>query len=105
MIAVADLDTISRARVDDAKILLAAKRFDGAVYMCGYAIEIALKARVCRTLGWNEFPMTQNEFKGLTNFKTHDLDLLLRLSGVEANIKQIHFLVWNAVAVWNPEAR
>ena len=105
MIAVGDLDKISGARLEDAKLLLAAHRFDGAVYMCGYAVEVALKARVCRTLGWPEFPMSLKEFQGLTSFKTHDLDLLLRLSGQEANIKQNYFVDWNAVAVWNPEAR
>src|ERR1700682_2846835 len=102
MIAVSDFDMISRARLEDARILLAGHRFDGAVYMCGYAVEVALKARICRTLGWPAFPMTQTEFQGLTSFKTHDLDLLLRLSGQEANIKQKHFVDWNAVAVWNP---
>ena len=105
MIAVADLDRLAEARLEDAKLLLASSRYDGAVYMCGYAVEIALKARICRTLGWHEFPLTKKEFEGLSTFKTHDLDMLLRLSGQEANIKENHFVDWNAVAVWNPEAR
>ena len=91
--------------MEDAKVLLSTKRFAGASYMSGYAIEIALKARVCRTLGWKEFPMTQREFQGLGSFRTHDLDLLLRLSGQESVIKQNHFVDWSAVAAWNPEAR
>jgi hypothetical protein len=33
------------------------------------------------------------------------LDVLLRLSGQEARIKQNHFVVWNAVAVWKAESR
>jgi HEPN domain-containing protein len=105
MIAVADLDSLASARLTDAATLLAGGRFDGAVYMSGYAVEIALKARVARTLNWPSFPMTRKEFEGLTSFKTHDLDLLLRLSGQEDRIKQDHFVEWNAVAVWNPEAR
>jgi hypothetical protein len=33
------------------------------------------------------------------------LDVLLRLSGQEARIKQQHFTLWNAVAVWKVESR
>jgi|SRR6185437_91857 len=105
MIAVTDLDGLAAARLEDARVLLTLKRLDGAVYMCGYAVEIALKARICRTLNWPEFPMSQGEFQGLSNFRTHSLDVLLRLSGQEARIKQNHFADWNSVSVWNPEAR
>jgi hypothetical protein len=34
----------------DAEVLLNAKRFDGSVYLCGYAIELGLKKRICETL-------------------------------------------------------
>lgn len=105
MIPVAELDTLARARIDDAKALHAASRADGAIYLCGYSVEIALKARICRTLNWNDFPAVRKEFDGFASFKTHDLDVLLRLSGQEARIKQGHFQDWNAVAIWNPEAR
>lgn len=105
MIAIAHLDALAAARLEDARILLAANRFDGAVYLGGYAVEIALKARICRTLGWPDFPATRKEFEGLASFRTHDLDMLLRLSGREAIIKQSHFVDWNSVALWNPEAR
>ena len=49
MILVAELDSIARARIEDAKALLTAGRFDGATYLCGYAVELALKSRICRT--------------------------------------------------------
>lgn len=70
MISLSDLDQIGAARLEDARVLLAASRFEG------YA-----------------------------SFRTHDLEVLLRLSGQETNIKQNHFLLWNPVALWNPEAR
>ena len=44
MISVAELDIIDRARIEDAEALLTAGRFDGATYLCGYAVEVALKA-------------------------------------------------------------
>ena len=105
MIPVAELDNIARARIEDAKALLAVGRFDGAMYLCGYAVEVALKARICRVLNWPEFPSTGGEFQAYRSFQTHELDVLLRLSGQEARIKQNHFALWNAVAVWKAESR
>lgn len=105
MISVAELVNIARARIDDAKVLLAAGRFDGATYLCGYAVEVALKARICQVLNWPEFPSTSGEFQAYRSFQTHELDVLLRLSGQEARIKENHFALWNAVAVWRVESR
>jgi HEPN domain-containing protein len=105
MISVGELDNIAQARIGDAKVLLAAGRFDGATYLCGYAVEVALKARICRVLNWPEFPSTSGEFQAYRSFQTHELDVLLRLSGQEANIKQNHFALWNAVNVWRVESR
>lgn len=105
MIPVADLDRIAEARLEDGKTLLAGGRYDGATYVCGYAVEVALKARICRTLNWSDFPSTRGEFQAYRSFQTHELDVLLRLSGQEARIKQNYFTHWNAVAVWKPESR
>ncbi len=105
MIPVAELNRIAQARLDDAKALLTAGRHDGATYLCGYAVEVALKARICRTLNWSEFPSTGGEFQAYRSFQTHELDVLLRLSGQEATVKDQHFTDWNTVAVWKPESR
>lgn len=105
MIATADLKAIARARLRDAKVLAKGNRPDGAVYLCGYAVEMALKARICRTLKWTGFPETAVEFKGLQSVKTHDLEILLRLSGVEGRIKTKHMAEWSVVLDWDPEKR
>jgi hypothetical protein len=105
MLTPADLRAIAAARLDDAQILLANGRFDGAGYICGYAIELALKARICDTLNWAGYPMTRKEFENLQSFKTHNLDMLLVLSGREQTIKQTHFADWSILGAWNPEAR
>jgi HEPN domain-containing protein len=107
MLSLAQLRDIATARLTDAEVLLAAKRFDGAAYLCGYAIEVTLKAQTCQTLGWAEFPEKANEFNklGLQSFKTHDLDVLLRLSGRESYVKGSLFAEWSAVSQWNPESR
>jgi HEPN domain-containing protein len=105
MLVTKQLLEIARARILDAKILLEAKRFHGAMYLCGYAVEVRLKWRICKTLGWKEFPEKDGEFKGLGTFKTHDLDVLLRLSGTEALVKRRYFAEWSQVAQWDPEVR
>lgn len=105
MISTSNLKAIARARLRDSRVLLKGKRLDGAVYLCGYAVELALKARICRTLKWSEFPETAAEFKGLQSIKTHDLEILLRLSGVERRLKTTHLTEWSVVLDWDPEKR
>lgn len=80
-------------------------RTDGAAYLCGYAVELALKARICKTLNWAGFPEKRSEFENYSSFKTHKLDVLLALSGQEQRIKNDHFSEWSFVASWDPEAR
>ena len=113
MISTKDLRTIARARLRDAQVLLRSKRFDGAWYLCGYAVELALKARICRTLKWPGFPESAQDFKGLQSVKTHDLDILLRFSGVEDGERHIQntelfgLQIERAIIfrAWRPEAK
>lgn len=105
MISVGDLRRLARARLRDAEVLLGAKRYDGAVYMVGYTVEIALKVRICKTLRWSDFPETAGEFKDLGSFKVHKLTALLRLSGREQFIRSQHLTDWSVVAAWDPETR
>ncbi|PYQ28114.1 MAG: hypothetical protein DMF56_16880 [Acidobacteria bacterium] len=105
VITIAELRAIANARLDDASVLFQNDRLDGAVYLCGYAIELSLKARICTTLGWLGFPVTRSEFENLASFKTHKLDVLLLLSGLEQLIKTKHLEQWSAVSTWDPEAR
>jgi HEPN domain-containing protein len=105
MLPINELEKLQKTRLDDAEALLEAGRFDGAIYLSGYSIEIALKARICKTLRWPAFPETNKEFEGLISFKTHDFNLLLRLSGVETLIKSNHLDDWSTVLTWKPELR
>jgi hypothetical protein len=105
MISTKELRAIARARFRDADVLLRAKRFDGAWYLCGYAVELALKARICRTLKWPGFPGSRHEFEGLQLVKAHDLDILLQFSGIADRVKTKHMAEWSVVRLWNPEKR
>lgn len=96
---------IARERLTDAETLLNAHRYDGAVYLCGYSIEIALKHKICQTLNWTSFPSGNKEFEKLKSLKTHDLDVLLSFTGIETSLKATYFAEWSAIGIWNPEAR
>ncbi len=105
MIAIQELKKIASARLKDAKILYKANRFDGAFYLSGYAVELTLKTKICKILKWNEFPSTNSEFQELQSFKTHSLDLLLKLSGQESRIKIGYLADWSIVVKWDSEKR
>lgn len=107
MITLNELETIAQARLLDAEALINAGRYDGAAYICGYAIELSLKARICKTLKWSGFPSSNSEFQNYQSFKVHNLDVLLHLSGMEDEIKnnQNHMADWSKASIWNPESR
>lgn len=96
----AQLRDIATARVEDAEVLYAAERYDGARYLCGYAVEMTLKAQICDTLQWPTYHSAGN----FSNFRTHDFEVLLELSG-RPEVKREHFEEWNAIATWNPISR
>ena len=105
MIVIDQMRLIAKARLNDAIALLKARRYDGSVYVCGYAVEIALRMRICKHLKWAGYPETNREFQSYQSFKTHDFDVLLSLSGVHLMIKSRFLTEWSAVADWKPEIR
>ncbi len=105
MIDRAELRNIASERLKDAEALLSAGRYDGSIYLGGYVVELALKNRICDVLNWRAFPHTSSEFQNYKSFKTHNLDILLSLSGSEDEIKSQYLAEWSAVAAWDPEAR
>ena len=105
MLTKVELREIARARLRDSEVLFNASRYDGAIYLCGYCVEIALKNRICKALNWIGYPSTRKDFENLSSFKTHNLDILLKLSGSENKIKTKFLAEWSLVAVWEPEAR
>lgn len=63
---------------------------------------MALKVRICKTLGWEEFPDSGDLYK---SFKVHNLGVLLHLSGIEKSVRRTHSTQWSVVSAWNPETR
>jgi len=85
-----NIQAVAYAKFQDAEYLLANERFDSAYYLAGYAVELLLKARVCKTLGIPDFFDFDNvERKRLKNeniitrpYRVHDYEQLLILSGI-----------------------
>jgi HEPN domain-containing protein len=98
----ATLRRIAKARLLDAEVLFEGRRYHGALYVCGYAVELALKARICRTLDWREY-LTSKDYQ---SFRTHDLMVLLSLTGEGERIRGgRHMFAWSEVMRWTPEIR
>ncbi len=111
MITHGDLQKIAKTRLKDAKVLLDNGCYDGSAYLCGYAVELALKAIVCKNLRLKGIPSTSAEFEqiihSIQNLKTHNLEKLLLLSGdnIMKEIKSQHLNDWSVVLDWDPEMR
>lgn len=73
-----DFQKLAEIRVQDARILLDAGRFDAAYYLVGYAVECALKACIAKQVKEFDFP----DRKIVKDSWVHDLNQLLQLSGV-----------------------
>ena len=99
-----DLDVLAQERLEDAQALLAAGRFAGAHYMCGYAMEMKLKSRMCKSHGWSEYPPRTGE-RLAQALKTHKLAELLLFTGMRPTITEVHTGDWSIVEKWDPEQR
>ncbi len=89
-------------RLADAKALYGTGRFEGAFYLCGYAVEMGLKYKTCKTLDWDVYYSEGQEYK---SFKTHDVDELLRFSGMEKQKNSLFMAEWLVITKWDPEIR
>ncbi len=102
-----DLQKMAEERVADVMTLLAAERFQAAYYLCGYAVECALKACICRQFREFDFPNR----KLVNDSYVHDLRKLLIISGVEndhddeVNQNAIFAMNWAVVQDWSEASR
>lgn len=100
-----ELLDLARTRMGDAELLYKEGRYDGAAYLSGYAVEFALKARICKQLRWVGYPSKDNEFKGKGSFKVHDFGSLLEFTGIAPKIHNNCTTEWSTMEVWTPEYR
>src|SRR3954465_8308168 len=98
MIPAGDLKALARGRLRDARVLYASGQYDGAAYLCGYAMEMALKARICKTLGWTGYPPGKAE--DYRSFTVHKLEVLLKMSGYDYRVRTRYQAEWSIVGGW-----
>ena len=61
-------------------MLLREKRYDGSYYLCGYAVECALKACIAKATQRSEFP----DLDKVKASYTHDLTVLVKKAGLKS---------------------
>lgn len=103
----AELLSLSKIRIKEAKLLLNGGLYHGAYYLAGYSVECAIKAYIAGQLRNNVVP----EKNFCKNFYQHDLESLLRHSGLWASFeKEMKSnkpleLNWALVKDWNESSR
>lgn len=65
MIDRTDLRKIARERLKDAEALLGAARYDGAIYLGGYVVELSLRAAFVGISSGKGFPKQNENFKAI----------------------------------------
>ena len=103
-----EFQELAKVRLDEAKALLDQKRFDGAYYLAGYAVECGLKACVAKLTNQDDFPRDR---KFVEKCYSHDFMDLLKASGLlpdwEKDTKADAALTsnWGIVEAWNESVR
>ncbi len=77
-----DIQRLARTRLGDAGVLLRARRYGGAYYLCGYAIECGLKACVAKQTRRFDFP----DKPTVDRAWTHDLTRLISVAGLDIEL-------------------
>jgi hypothetical protein len=101
------LRDLALLRLQEAEILFKAGLFDGCAYLCGYVVELALKARICATLNVNEYP--ENGSRRLKDaLWSHNFDDLKLLAGMESELsasRPVLLANWSIASKWEPARR
>lgn len=100
-----NLKILAESRLIEAKVLLDNNLYEGCNYLLGYVIELALKARICTLLCIENYPTKFNDYK------VHDLEKLLLLSGLSLELDKIlkenskFGDCWSVVLEWDSNDR
>lgn len=103
----ADLQSIAKLRVKEARVLLDNRCYEGAYYLLGYAVECALKACIAKQTKRYDFP----DRKLVQDSYVHDLEKLLNISGLKVlhqtqmQSDKIFEVNWATVKDWKEDKR
>jgi len=101
-----DFQRLAKARLREAKLLLAANAPDGAYYLAGYAVEFSLKAVIAKHTKRHDFPDKWRANRS----HTHNVRELIDVAGLkEAHqeaVRQYEFSWrWDIMVQWTEESR
>ncbi len=77
-----DLRRVAMIRLKEARVLLKAGCYDGAYYLCGYALECGLKACIAKETRRSEFP----DLEKVRNSYTHKLADLVKVAALNNSL-------------------
>src|SRR5262245_16909784 len=107
---VTDQRKASIHRMEDARVLFRSRRWRGAMYLAGYAVECRLKYKLMQK--WNCFTLDELEkrlvSRGVSQSPfTHNLDTLTKLTGARDRIDQNPAMsnYFSVVSRWQPAWR
>ena len=102
-----DLQELSQIRIKEAKALLDKGLYDGAYYLCGYAVECALKACIAKNVNQYDFP----DKKVVIDSYTHDLVRLIKTAELDIELDRkiasnSKFVAnWKIAKDWSEDSR
>lgn len=102
---------MANSKIAEAIVLFDNGYNDAAYYLCGYAVEFALKSAICNRLGVEMFESVAEIKEVAKSFKIHRLRDLLILSSLkptfEENRSEDEELsgAWSLVVEWNEQKR
>lgn len=79
-----DFRRLGETRLRDAHALFAARRYDGAYYLAGYAVECGLKACIARLTRRYDFPPDRRQ---VDRVYTHELSKLVDAAGLRGKLE------------------
>ncbi|NQU21104.1 MAG: HEPN domain-containing protein [Candidatus Nealsonbacteria bacterium] len=102
-----DFIELARLRIQEAQVLLANEKPEGAYYLCGYAVECALKACIARQTKEHDFP----DKKIVDQSYSHNLVKLVGVGRLETALESrirsdpTFNTHWSIVKDWSEQSR
>lgn len=102
-----DLQKLAQSRIEEAEALLKAKKWAGAYYLAGYAVECGLKACVAKKTRRHDFPDKDFAAKCFT----HKIEQLVVQAGLQGILQAARIadadldVNWTIVKDWDEKAR
>lgn len=110
-----EIDKIADNKIIDAEKILTSNNHwstNNARYLAGYAIELTLKAKICRHLEMPELFSKEKAGKDDVSFpfRSHNLDNLLIYAGLKRKHSEAledaeHYKMWQLVVNWKTNLR